>query len=518
MIPFYDVARGVSRVLTYPLVLAAARWLAVFAVLYAARDREPPWLAPSLLVYAALATLLSVPGRHPGRGVERREEGSRPVLLMLAGLDVAATAAVALVAGPNVFGVLAGLAAATLAAGPALVVLAACTLATAFGSSVGQDVSPLEPGIVGLALSLSACLAATYGLLGRHRAELQIRAITRVLDAGSNLGTKFSLPDVLSQLINLLTQFKESVPWQNAVIFMTRYDEEWKEDVLVPEAIAGPHAEFYRSRRLRFGEGVVGYTAMEQRPQAIADLQKDYRDSGVPKPKTVRGALVVPITSEGHAIGCVLLTSTLPNAYEFEHQRVIDRLVRVASVGIQNARLHSKTMELAETDSMTGLLTNRAFHERLEQEFKRAQITRQSLSLLIADVDFFKRINDTYGHPQGDELLRQIGQIIRRYARKGDICCRYGGDEFTVVMPHTVKAEAVMVAERLREAVEEESFQLDATIARITISIGVAGYPQDCTSKQVLVKSSDAAMYVAKQSGRNNVKVAGHRETAVTKK
>jgi len=157
---------------------------------------------------------------------------------------------------------------------------------------------------------------------------------------------------------------------------------------------------------------------------------------------------------------------------------------------------------------MTGLFTNRAYQERLDTEFRKAQSGKQSLALLIIDVDYFKHVNDTYGHPQGDELLRQLGEVIRQHARKDDICCRYGGDEFTIVMPQTIKAEAAMVASRVRQAVEERVFQLDQATAKITISVGVAGFPQDTGTRPALVKAADDALYAAKQGGRNNVKIA----------
>jgi diguanylate cyclase (GGDEF)-like protein len=356
--------------------------------------------------------------------------------------------------------------------------------------------------------------AAAYGLIARRRSERQIRAINRVLEAGSDLGTKLALPEVLAQLVNMLKQFQESVPWQNVVVYIASFDLESKEDILRAEALAGPHADFYRGSKLRFGEGVVGFSAMEQRPMLVADLQKEPREGALPKPKAAHGCMVVPIVSESQTIGCVAFTDSRPNAFTFEQQRLVDRLVRLASVGIQNALLHSKTVELAETDSMTGLLTNRAYQERLESEFRKAQTARQSLALLIIDVDFFKRVNDTYGHPQGDELLRQLGELLRQHARRADICCRYGGDEFTIVMPETIKAEAAMVAGRIRQAVADKMFSLDESMIRITVSIGVAGYPQDVTQKVALVKAADVALYAAKQDGRNNVKLAGRAQSS----
>jgi diguanylate cyclase (GGDEF)-like protein len=219
-------------------------------------------------------------------------------------------------------------------------------------------------------------------------------------------------------------------------------------------------------------------------------------------------------------IGCVMLVAPKPGVFTFEQQRLVDRLVRLASVGIQNARLHSKTLELAETDSMTGLLTNRAYQERLEGEFRRAQLSKQSLALLIADVDFFKHVNDTYGHPQGDELLRQLGEVIRMHARKIDICCRYGGDEFVVAIPRCTSFRMHRVADDLRRAVTACAPVLAGqqfAAGALSISSGVAcasfdhraDVPRpDVECGELLFRAADSALYRAKAAGRNRVGVA----------
>ncbi|HXW76920.1 MAG TPA: sensor domain-containing diguanylate cyclase, partial [Candidatus Eremiobacteraceae bacterium] len=392
--------------------------------------------------------------------------------------------------------------------GSALTLVVFCAAAYGAGALFSGTIGFFAGAGQALALALGPYLSSSFAMLARRSAEQQIRAINHVLDAGSDLSTKLSMPEVLTQLLNMLKQFRESVPWQNVIVYISRFDESSREELLCAEAIAGSHADFYRGSKLRFGEGLVGHAAMEQRPLIVADIQREQRDANLPKPKAVHGALIVPIVSETATIGCVVLTSSMTSAYTFDQQRLVDRLIRLASVAIQNARLHSKTLELAETDSMTGLFTNRAYQERLENEFRKAQTSKLSLALLIIDVDYFKHINDTYGHPQGDELLRQLGEVIRQHARRDDICCRYGGDEFTVVMPQTIKAEAAMVAGRIRQAIEDKVFALDGATAKITISIGVAGYPQDTQTKAALVKAADDALYAAKQSGRNNVKLA----------
>ena len=508
MSPVPALLAHVSRMVTYPLAVAAARLVGVAQAVGAPFGAAlPQWVAVSLLGYAVLATVMAIPPRAKPTASEDRVAVRPAWYAAIVVLDLAAASLVAWISGPSVLALLPGFDVAVIDTRGAFAVIAL------FGGSFGAASALRGAGIVpavaqGLALGCGAYAVSAFAMLLRRSAERQIRAINHVLDAGSDLGTKLSMPEVLTQLLNMLKQFRESVPWQNVVVYVARYDTTAREELLCAEALAGSHADFYRGSKLRFTEGLVGYAASEQRPMIVADLQREQREANLPKPKAVRGALVVPIVSESTTIGCVLFTSAIVRAYTFDQQRLVDRLIRLASVGIQNARLHSKTLELADTDSMTGLLTNRAYQERLENEFRKAQQSRLSLALLIIDVDYFKHVNDTYCHPQGDELLRQLGEVIRQHARKDDVCCRYGGDEFTIVMPQTIKAEAAMVASRIRQAVEDRLFQLDAATAKITISVGVAGYPQDTATKPALVKAADDALYAAKQSGRNNVKLA----------
>jgi len=498
------------------MIVAAARWLAVAQVFLSpiSAAQPPLWLIPALFGYALIATVLAASPLFSKRQ-DKKDELPDLAVAQIILLDVAASVATGWFCGISTLPMIIGLDAAMLSDVAAIMFIGLSavitTAAVAIGHPIDASGKPIDPLLIAgtaLALPLIAFLAAAHGLLGRRRAEQQTNAIMRVLDAGSDLGTKVTLNEALTQLIIMLREFREQVPWSNVVIYIARPDDQSQDEVLVEEAVEGVYSDFYRGSKLRFGEGIVGFAANEQRPLLVADVQKDYREAALPRPKAVHGAMVVPISSEHVSIGAVMLVSPKVSAFTFEQQRLVDRLVRLASVGIQNARLHSKTLELAETDSMTGLLTNRAYQERLEAEFRRAQVSKQSLALLIADVDFFKHVNDTYGHPQGDELLRQLGDVIRQLARKIDICCRYGGDEFVVLMPETIKAEAAMVAGRLRQAIEQTEFQIEGITAKITVSIGVAGYPQDVSTKQQLVKAADSALYAAKQAGRNNVKLA----------
>jgi diguanylate cyclase (GGDEF)-like protein len=497
------------------MVVAGVRILAVVqAVVLPIISPLDLRVVAGLVAYCVVAALIAVPLRE----APVESSSTLPALRfwLVAALDIAAAAAVGWYSGFSLLIVVVALDAAALPLGAAVVLLLGSALAYGLADGLAHVDSDLVQ-IAGLNLlfASAAYAGAGFGLHSVRKAERQMRAINRVLEAGSDMGMKLALPEVLSQLVNMLKQFQESVPWQTVVVYIASYDPVAKEDLLRAEALAGANGDFYRGAMLHFGEGVVGHAAMEQRPIIVTDLQKEPREVLVPKPKAAHGFMAVPIVSEGQTIGCVSFIALRPNEYTFEQQRLVDRLIRLASVGIQNARLHEKTVELAETDSMTGLLTNRAYQERLESEFRKAQTGRQSLSLLILDVDYFKRINDTYGHPQGDELLRQLGDVLRQHARKADICCRYGGDEFTIVMPETIKAEAAIVAGRIRQAIEETTFTLDGNAANVTISIGVAGYPQDVSQKAALVAAADKALYAAKHGGRNNVQIASPIQFAV---
>ncbi len=180
------------------------------------------------------------------------------------------------------------------------------------------------------------------------------------------------------------------------------------------------------------------------------------------------------------------------------------------------AKIHERTHELAEanarlaqlavTDGLTGLYNHRHFHERLTLEVERSQRSGLPLSLLMLDVDHFKQFNDTYGHPAGDEVLRQLARVLGDARRANDVVARYGGEEFAVILVDTGKFTAAKVAERVRERVVANDFSDAAPRAgRLSVSIGVATCPDDGTDAEALVRAADTALYTAKRAGRNRV-------------
>lgn len=169
--------------------------------------------------------------------------------------------------------------------------------------------------------------------------------------------------------------------------------------------------------------------------------------------------------------------------------------------------LNQKLQSLAITDGLTGLHNHRAFQDYLEEQFQVAMRNKQPLALLLMDVDHFKHYNDTYGHQAGDEVLRQVAQILQANVREGDFVARYGGEEFVVVLPRADWESAVAVAERLRRAVESAEWHLRP----VTGSFGVACLRPDMETRQELIEAADQALYQAKKNGRNRVEVWNYR-------
>jgi diguanylate cyclase (GGDEF)-like protein len=193
-----------------------------------------------------------------------------------------------------------------------------------------------------------------------------------------------------------------------------------------------------------------------------------------------------------------------------EQLRLLRGFAERVGFPIHKARMQEGLHALAFTDPMTGLQNYRAFRACLGDEWKRSIRYGRPLSLLILDLDGFKQINDRYGHPAGDKLLKEVAVILRGSLRETDVPARYGGEEFAVVCPETTEEEARVVAERIRSAVEKGRFRLglDETSA-ITCSLGAATYPSNATSEETLIDAADSALYCAKRNGKNTICSAG---------
>ncbi len=250
----------------------------------------------------------------------------------------------------------------------------------------------------------------------------------------------------------------------------------------------------------------------------------------------LRGFRHVPVLARGTVVG-VLSMRDLMRVRLRHVEAVLDQEVAtlremraLLELG-GDARLHTlmaineRLEELALTDELTGLYNYRYFVRRLSEEASLTQRTGRTLSLLFADIDHFKRVNDLHGHSVGDRVLRSVagclrhaveGDVMVAHLRRSDIVARYGGEEFAILLPDTGGGGAALVAERIRSVTEEMKVELeDGTQVKVTISIGVASAPSHGTQPDDLVNAADTALYSAKSAGRNRVNVAEQRSSSV---
>jgi len=158
---------------------------------------------------------------------------------------------------------------------------------------------------------------------------------------------------------------------------------------------------------------------------------------------------------------------------------------------------------MATTDGLTGLVNHRHFQEKADERFARAARYPEDISLLLFDIDHFKKVNDTYGHPIGDAVLRKVGAVVREAARTVDVAARYGGEEFAVLMEQTDEPGALKMAERIRSTIEKTRFVFEGVTVPVTVSIGCASFPLHAADKTQLIDMADKSLYWAKRNGRN---------------
>jgi diguanylate cyclase (GGDEF)-like protein len=273
----------------------------------------------------------------------------------------------------------------------------------------------------------------------------------------------------------------------------------------------GPAREL--SLTLRAGEGAAGRVVQRRRAlrlgqAALARIPGEVFDrrAGV----RTRSYLGAPLVSRGRVIGAVELRN-LRGGGEFsaEDQRALLGLVEPAAIVLDNAMLFRRSQELSVTDDLTKLFNSRYLNDTLAREIKRARRYGARVSLIFLDLDGFKTVNDLHGHLVGSRTLIEVGQVLREAVREIDVVSRYGGDEFTVVLPQTGPEGAYVIAERIRQAIAARVFMERSGLrVHLTASLGVASFPSPCDSAEELIQAADRAMYRVKAAGKDGVGVA----------
>ncbi len=287
--------------------------------------------------------------------------------------------------------------------------------------------------------------------------------------------------------------------------------EDDKQSLRIRYAVPEPD-EAMLNARIVPGTGVAGWVVENEKPLLIEDITKDERfkprDGGSSKRKyTTRSLLSVPLMIGSEIVGVLNVNNKANNAVFNEHDLAnLNMLASQAAVSIENARLYETLQRLAVTDPLTKLFRRNHFEEQLEQELGRCRRYGRPLSLMMLDIDYFKRVNDTYGHPVGDTVLQALAGLLRRYGRKDDVICRFGGEEFVAYLVETDEDGAKLAAERIRSAAEAQAISIGGgRELRITVSVGTASYPAAGDNGGELVRKADLALYAAKHGGRNRV-------------
>jgi diguanylate cyclase (GGDEF)-like protein len=253
-----------------------------------------------------------------------------------------------------------------------------------------------------------------------------------------------------------------------------------------------------------------GEWTMQQRSTLmVADTNDDFRFQSMGPKALVRSIMIALMQSEGHLIGVLRAESPWPDIFNKDDVSLFTIIADLSSVAAENARLYQYAQELAITDGLTGLYLRRFFNQRFEEELSRYREHSTPFSLLILDLDHFKRINDRLGHLSGDQVLAQLGERLRTEARVADLLCRFGGEEFAIILPNTNVEGALVMAERIRSHIAQHEFVASGKSLRLTISVGIGECPRHAVDMNELVRVTDAALYMAKRNGRNRVIIAG---------
>jgi len=251
-----------------------------------------------------------------------------------------------------------------------------------------------------------------------------------------------------------------------------------------------------RCRSFKSGEGIAGRVFMTSQPMIVNNIRED--DLFIKSETSyVRSIACIPMIVYSDVIGVINVTNK-KKGKEFtdEDVEMLKAVADQAAVAVNKAQL----WDMAVTDSLTGLYVRRYFMVKLQEEIHRADRYNKRLSVIMADLDRFKKINDTYGHDAGDRALKIISNFLQKNIRDVDAIARYGGEEFVMLIPDADKEAAFCLAERLRDELAKVELE---DLPPITISLGIATYPSDSTDLEELIKRADAAMYEAKKQGRN---------------
>jgi diguanylate cyclase (GGDEF)-like protein len=339
----------------------------------------------------------------------------------------------------------------------------------------------------------AVALRDAFGRGEAHARQLMARnqRLIELLDVSRRVSSETEYDAAVNRL---LEEARSLVTADFAVVYRVDGDD------AIPVAQAGSVAP----APVRVGQGVVGQVVANA---AAVRAQVD-RDPAITGAHGALSVLAAPMLSDRQVVGVLVVGSTFGFHFSADDEVALRLFALVAGGALENALAHEATAEMVNTDPLTGLANRRRLDGDLNSTLGNLLAAGDPVAFAMVDVDHFKRFNDTYGHPAGDELLRQVAMAIASAVRSNDVVYRYGGEEFCVLLPGASADEARLVAERIRWAVETRAMvdDMGRPVTPVTVSVGVSC--RNDLNTEALVAAADGALYAAKQNGRNCVVAA----------
>ena len=313
------------------------------------------------------------------------------------------------------------------------------------------------------------------------------RVLASILDTDSIVSELMNLLGKLMHFEGYAVIFKDA---QNHFYYRARFQNKQSNFQIEPIL---PHAS-------ELFEKVSSQNA----PITIKDIAK--RDDYIPLNSNSHSVMIVPISAHEELKGVVVAEASTIGYFKDKDLQLLSTIARSAALALENAELHKQTEELTVKDALTSTYNYRYFAQKLEEEKRRASRYSLALSLIMIDIDYFKKLNDTHGHESGNRVLEELSEIIKECIRDVDLFARYGGEEFAIILPQTPMKDALVIGERIRERVSQHPFESSkGEILHVTVSVGLTSFPENGRSQEELVSLADQALYRAKDEGRNLV-------------
>ena len=315
------------------------------------------------------------------------------------------------------------------------------------------------------------------------------REIYALYEIAQSMGTSLGVADTMALISSKLQSL---VPFTACALFL--HDDNG--DVLRCRFATGTDAERLQALSIKNGQGLVGWVGRNLRPLVNARPSADLQAGGVDEETSLQSALVCPLVFEDRLIGALALYDTDPGQFTDDHRRLLERVGEQAAAVVNNSIVFEQTKRDSLTDPLTGLPNTRFMFVHLSRELARAERLKSEVSLLVMDLDGFKEINDMHGHHVGDKALREVARVLRTGIRPYDICVRYAGDEFVVVLSGCGGDEAEQKQLELQQAISEIPFEVrPGRFVQLGSSFGSAVFPRDGEAYETLLATADKRMY-----------------------